>query len=449
MVCTLGILITGELGITYYVSGSIEQRFREIEALLNENQLVASEVVSFKRGFFHSEMVTSVRFKNLPLEKPFQIKHTIFNGPIILQATEAKPIQFKLAVIRSEPIETTTTHKISFLAITNLLYSGAIESQTAGSAYNVQNGQFQVSGQSWSSEYSIASDKKSWKGNVIFPQINLQSMSMNLALEELQVIFDQSRSPFGNWLGTVSLTLKNGKEPKENFQLNQLKLVEDSVFREQVIDVFWDLELGKMVLMNENYGPFSVKMQVINLDPAGLMLLSNNNGNGYTQEGFEKLLQEFLTKNPKMMIEPSQINLPQGSIQLDAELGIGGPDMTFPLNLEQFEKSINGYFHLLIPKELFIEGLTTLFSPGINNDPKNAKLEEAQKKTLLDQQVTQKINKLKQDGILIEKDKDYDFKISIMSGKWVSNGKEVARPFSDNRAPTSQTGGENSIAPIK
>lgn len=101
------VLIMVELGSTYYISRTSENHFKEIQAILNENPFITSEVISYQSGFFKSQAETRLKFKFNPNHEGIRVKHTIFHGPIILGV--GFPIHFQYFMIKSISDENTSS----------------------------------------------------------------------------------------------------------------------------------------------------------------------------------------------------------------------------------------------------------------------------------------------------------------------------------------------------
>ena len=424
----LGVLIVADLGATYYVSGLVEKQFLDMERFLSENQFVSYEVISYKRGFFKSEAVTS-------LNKVVKMKHTIYNGPIIIGASKGKPVEFQLGVIQSESLNAQDPINLPFTSKTVFNYSGAIESLTEGSAFNIKKEQIQISGGPWTSESHISKDWQEFKGEMSVPDMMIQPVGfpMGLTVKNVKILCDQKRSLFGNWLGDVSFSLGSASQKDQGLEISNVQLEEQSKLRDQVVDFVWKAELGKAVYANENYGPLHFKMQAKSIDPEAIKSISDKSIL-LDKDKKDKMIQQFLLKRPQFIIEHSEMTVPHGIIQIDADLAVGGGDIALPLNRDVIIKTANGNFLLMMPQEIFRKSLRLGLQKQVAMDPEYKKMDDIQKQEALDQQVNIKIQKLTQDGILTEKETNYVIQFSIVQGKWLVNGKEVQ---SDIQSPAS------------
>ena len=79
------------LTVIFFISGETEGRFRSFVKFLNNNEAISTEIVSFKKGLFTSEAITRSKPKFIKTESAIQIKHTIWNGPLIFTGSEVKP----------------------------------------------------------------------------------------------------------------------------------------------------------------------------------------------------------------------------------------------------------------------------------------------------------------------------------------------------------------------
>ncbi len=422
-------LIVAQLVATYYVSGVVEEKFRKMELFLNETQVISSEIVSYDKGLFKSEVVTNIKFKLLHSVKLCQIKHTILHGPVIVTGDQKSPIELQLAIINSYPVEMLSSVNMPFTARTVLNYQGKVESVVEGKAFDIQRNQFKVTGSDWKSSIHITPDWLSFKGHIIFPETIVHSMGMALIIKDLGLNFDQNRSIFGNWLGDVSFTLGGISQKEKSLDISNFQFKEKSVLQGEAINVVWGVDLEKVGIADVVYGPLHVKILADNVDAKALQELSQTQKGNLTTEKQEDNFREFLLRRPKIMVDQSYLTLPQGSIRVDGELSLGGPDVTVPLKKEALEQTMDGKVSIVMPKEIFKQILASELQKEIAKQPDYEKMDDQKRKEELGKQIDLKIQKLTQDGVLTEKEKDYEINITIVKGKWTSSsGKELSSP---------------------
>lgn len=423
-------LVAIESGAAYFFGLEAKKNFYNMEAFLSHNHFVSYEVISYDQGIFKSEAVTKVKLKFL--DDPnnlIKVKHTILHGPIILGASREKSLDFQMSVIKSEPMEMPAPYRLSFVSQTIFKFNKEVETHTTGEAFNIKDPAFQISSSAWSSDSNITNNWSTIKGQFVLPELTVSVLGMPINIKDIKFQFDQHRSESGEWLGDVSFNMGDALQKDQAAEIANLQVKEGAVLENQVLNITWGLELGKAILSNVVYGPIHFNLQILNIDPEGLKLLAVLKGDAVDKKIEEEAYLKILLKRPTIIIKSTSITLPQGNIIVDAQLSVGGPDITLPLNQEMVATTIDGYCHAIVPKEILQQGLLTGLTQEMLKDPAYQAMTAEQKKEALDQQVTLKMQKLIQEGVVVEKEKEYEIKINIVKGKWVVNGQEITKPL--------------------
>ena len=419
-----------QLGAMFYVSRDVEKKFRGVEDFLTENQFISAEVISYERGLYKSEAITQTKLKYLGIEQPIKIKHTIYTGPIIMGANDKSPVDFKLAIIKSEPLDLPPDLKLPFSTHTEFSYTGAIDSISKGDAFNLKSPQMQISGLSWASNSHMSGDWQALKADVVIPEVLYQGLGMMLTIKNTQLHFDQSRIEYGIWVGDASLKVGSIFQKEPLIDISDVFLNESSVLKDKAIDFTWDINFQKAVYITDAYGPINVKAHAFNIDPEALSAFSKVNFGG-AEIPQDKYYQKLLLRSPKFSVDPSLVTIPQGKVNFNGELLIGGPDIGLPINWQKVESTLEARWYVMAPKPLVRNVLAIGLKKSLAEDPDYQKMNDTQKQQALEQQLDAKIQKLIQNGLLIDKGPAYEFKFTIEQGKWIANGKEVEHPLSE------------------
>jgi len=424
------LLIVADLGASYYVGLRAKQRFEQLVTFLNNNHLMTYEIISYHQGLLKSEAITQVKFKYIKdSNKYLKVKHTLLHGPIIIGGSVEKPVDFQLAVVNSQPIDLSPQVNVPFTTQTIFKFNQETETKTIGTAVTVLDPLFQISSPGWSSNTQINKHWQAMKGNIIIPEMTIQVMALPIVIKDIQLLFDQNRSDYGNWLGEVSLNVGNALQQEQGIEIANLKFKENVLLepKSQVMAITWNVDFNKVAIAKITYGPLHFALQLENIDPEALKLLSDFQNNiSIDRQKQEEFVKKVLSKKPKLTITPSEILLPEGKMQIETTLTIGDANIGVPLEKENLMKTLDGNLHAIVPKEILRQGLLLGMTQEMQKDPDFQKMTEDQKKQALDQQLTVKIQKLVQDGVLTEKGTDYEIKISVVKGKWIVNGKELS-----------------------
>lgn len=425
-------------GASYYIGIKGKARFEELVAFANEIHGPFYQILSYQKGIFKSEVITTttINVLNAPTLK---VKHTIYHGPIIFGASKKRPLDMQLAVIRSEPVEMSPTLNIPFTTYSVFKFNGVTKTETTGTAFEIKRPNYQISSPGWTTQAKISKDLRQVEGDFILPEITVLAMGMPVVFKDIRILTKQNRESFDLWLGDFKFSMGDAIQKDQKIEISQLKLEMGAQPSNQVVNFTWGLDFTKVSMAALAYGPLHFKMEIANIDPEGLKLLSSNEKNVSvksdpqvaTQEKarVENALQKILLKQPKVTILPGQITIPQGDIKVDAQLTVGGPDIILPIDKDNVLKTVDGYFHAVAPKDILRQGLIAGVMQEMQKDPNFLKMTPEQKQQLMNQQLDLKIQKLKADGIVTEKENEFDIKISITKGKWVVNGKVVEHPL--------------------
>jgi uncharacterized protein YdgA (DUF945 family) len=423
------LVVVADLGAAYFIGAKAKQKFEELIAFANENHVLLYEVASYQQGIIKSDAVIHIkpRFSN-DTNKFLVVKQTIHHGPIILGASKEKFIDFQLAAVTTQPLELPPQIQAPFTTYIVFRFDGDIEAQTIGTAFIFKDPVSYISGPGWSSKIHITKNGTTRKGDFIIPELTVQIMGAPIIVKDIKLMIDQNRSSFDNWLGNISFGIGNISQKEQRAELANLNFEEKLIQTDQTIEITWSLDFSKLSAAALSYGPLQFKMQFANIDPEGLKLLTVLHGAGKIEvdkNKQEEIFQKILLRRPKFTVLPSHLTLPQGDIKIDAELAVGGPGIKLPLDQGVIANTADGYFHAVVPKDILRQGLLMGISQELAKDPEFDKKTVDQKKQALDQQLDLKIQRLIQDGIMKESEKEYELKISIAKGKWIVNGKEV------------------------
>lgn len=446
IIYSLVVLAAAEVGVTYYFSMQVEQKFRTIQKVLSENPVFSVEVIDYKNMVFISEATTVITFKQPQLEKPIQIKHKIFNGPITFNINNEKPVDFQLAIIQSTPEGDLGTH-LPFIATTVVDYQDNVESSIAGSAYSFGEQGIKLSGSKWMASYEIAKSANSFKWDVVFPEATVEYMGMPASIKDVEMHFDHAYQD-GNWLGSSSFLLKNVMGPNQMFEVDDFKFEEKSSAKDNLIDTAWLIELAKASFLADIYGPISIAIKVENIDSKALKILTKNVASQNMDE-VQAALEKLLMHKPRILIENASLALPQGNIQLNAEFSVGGVRAIGHISPEMLANSLEGSLNMVATKSLVEQGLSMILKPQLEANPDYQKMDPTQQKQALEQQIQLKLSKLKQNGTLVEKGNEYEVNIKMKDGQWVlpQGISQPVIPAATPAVPASQPMPANPVVP--
>lgn len=442
------VLVVADLGATYFMGIRAKKQFYQLMAFLNSGRVASYEITQYDQGLMKSEAITKIRLRDVNNANKFiTIKHTIYHGPFIIGKNKEKPLQVQLAVMQSQPTDMSPFYQVPFISDTIFKWNGDLEQTGFAEMIDIRDSGLQIIGKGLKSQMVVSENWSILKGNISLPDLIVQFMMVPVSIRDVEINFDQKLSKQGIWLGDVSFGFRDAQQKEQNVEISDFKLDENTVEKNALLDVIWSLDFSKIIAAADEYGPLHFQVEVSNLDPEGLKSLANINPPSSTATphgmGPERSLkdgnassskeeiayQKILEKRPKMSILPSTLKLPQGDIKIDAELSIGGPGISLPIDKSKVWETADGYFHAIIPKEILRTGIIMMMAKDLQADPNYQKLAEDKKKEYMDAQINLKIQKLMKDGLLTEQGSNYETKISIAKGKWVVNGKVLDKPL--------------------
>ncbi len=423
----LGILLAIELGISYYVAGIVEQKFKDSIDLLNGNDVFSIDLVYFRKGALRSTAVTHIRYKPFENAKPIEVKHVFYNGPLIFTPSSDKLFQFKMAIVNSTPGELPKSVSLPFTSQAIIDYRGGIELTAAGNAFSVTHNQYMIKGTGWSFRSLLDNQWQNLNSEVEFPGITVDLMGTNLNFQKIKATFDQTITSEGDWPGKISIAIDNISDKAFLFELSNVQFMVNETIKSELLDFGWNLGFESLKLANTPYGPLSLDLQLNHLAMVVLKKLSQkSSGEPISDEMMSQLLQH----SPEIIVNNASLSLPGGQIDLSMNFKVGGSDIKLPISKEMIENTLEGDFSLSIPKDMLKEWLSANIIKELGQDVNYQKLDPDHKKQYLEQQLALKLQKFSQDGIVTEKDKNYLIKMSISKGKWTVDGKEVTPPIS-------------------
>jgi len=407
-------LVIVDLGATYYVGGMAEQKFIEMEKLLDKNKMISSETITYKRGFFKSSAETQFKFKYAGGEKVAKVEHIILHGPIVIDIHGDNKINFKLAVIKSYPLELSPSIKMPYRGNTSISYNGDITSQYEGDAFEiVKANQYKIMGSGWTSIAYLTKKNTTMNGFINVPSVSVLINGVMVDIKKIELKFDQNLSKIGQWLGSHSLGFDSIEQKEMNVKVQNLKFSDNSNLTGELMNFLWKIDLEKVAFQQQNYGPLHLPIDISNIDPIVFNMMEQRGS-----EASDKIKQQILSKKPTITIDEASLTLPEGDVKLMLKLQAGGPEITLPIDNAKVVKTINGEVEATLPKEILRKVLSTGLRNELVNDLNYQQMPPDQKGVYLNQQLDAKIQKLITDGLMVDKDTVYDIKITVVNGEY-------------------------------
>ena len=415
------------LGSTYYVSKEVEKRFRALSefAVTESNGLLDIKVYSYDVGLLKSSAITSVTCKIGQKLEAIQVKHTIWNGPVIYTGEKNKAVALELAVIESHLENLPKNYQMDLTTKMIVHYNGEIDAETTMESFSIENEQIKISGPSWKQKTHISKLNVMDNATVEAPSFLIEYKDIHdlVGFENIKISLKNAvEAGKKSKQGVVSYSKMS--EKITNLQLSEVDLSWNTTIIADIMDTQWNIQCRELKLGDKTYGPLQLKAEYNHIDETVLrdLLLHQPGVNPMD------LLQRFLSKKPTLIIKDTHVSIEAGKIDLDLLLSIGGADLQLPINKETLKATLDGRFKMDLPKSTFVNFLNTHLEQNMARTDDYKKLDDAHKKQALLQQMDLKIKKLKEDGVLVENNDIDTITISIDKGRWVVDGKEVANP---------------------
>lgn len=418
----LWIIVLGavDLGTRYVVSGKVKTEFESAENVVNDNQFLSSKIISYNRGLFKSNAITEIRFKFLDPSPTILIQHTILQGPIIIDPEGKKPIDFKLAVVHSRPVNDSNTANVenppTTLTTTTFGFTGDKTLVSEGSGFTIKGNAVEIEAKGWSGQANISKKGTELSGSIEFPNLILQSSGANLELQAATLQFDQHRTEQGIWIGKTNLSFGTVLQKELNVAATKLTFSENSQLHDQVIDIAWTGGFEKADFSNGSYGPLRVQTEIKNIDPEALKRFGSIKADA-TDEERQDIMKRFLLKKPELIIKNSELTLPEGKMELNADFTVGGSEITTPLDKAEIEKTIMGKVVAVIPKVIAKRILAINIAAELSNNEDFKAMTSEQKLSAINEKVEAKVQELIQQGLLTDKEPNYEIKGTVTQGQ--------------------------------
>lgn len=450
------VLILVGVGTPYLVGIQTQKIFEHNIETIAEKTTFPLKVSQYKRGIFCSRAETICTLGKITLKTRYKIYH----GPLFFDRSKIKPngLHFGLAWIKSafsiDPPDSEYAQmlvkireaigqdlvniksQITFMGdMRTYLYSPMVDHTTEDGLAIAWLGL----------EGEVMSDRQyqDFKGFFKAPGLSLKAKNWISGFKELDYSFHSTRSDYNLWVGGGSYSLKEAEfslqaqtgenfVPAERFVLHQLNWDTGAELESALYQLRSNFQLNRVEAPEGEYGPFVTLVKLLNLDPEGFSALQDwvQKPAAAFPEGrmqaLDAILQKLLTKTPTLVIENTKLNFPEGDLNIDLKLSMGGPNVPTKVeNLAVYMDTLEGNVDILIAPLVLNKILSMGMEKALYAKPEVATLKPEEKKAALDKEVALKIEKLKSTGLLKEQDTHFEIKFNIEKGKIMVEGKEV------------------------
>lgn len=337
-----------------FVAGLIfEKNYPKVLAFLNSRGEAQFELIQYKRGWFHSTALLSVKMidpwlveKMAPFGlKNFYLHQKIYHGPVNVNpaffvglAGIHNSIQYLVPQSRSILLENN-----DFISL-----SGTYHKHLRFAPFHLSFPERKTEGQI----DGLVSDTWVWlgrqrvKAHIYFGKVVLTNNNrFNVIVPSLVSKADQHVSEHGLWLGRFSVFLPEVNFSDKNvpvFSIQKLKWSGESDEKNGLIQGFRSLEINSIHHDNENWGPVNVKVSVEKIDAKNLAQMADTyqsilaNGEMYQFQLKNKLLSMIpglLHVGSKIKIDSFNVATPEGKFLFQGELSWPSADVGVSDNL--------------------------------------------------------------------------------------------------------------------
>jgi len=437
MVSLLVILAILAVGLPYFFGREAETQYRKYIDLISLNSSIPLKVSAYDRGIWSSKAITEI-----PVGGPFILKfhHRVLHGPVMFDRTPGKPkgFQWGMALVASAPnlMETQygEVHKafgdedpISWKSL--FAFNGNVQTfiHSPAKEYTAENGAT-INWQGLEGQFTTDLLLVTLKGKLNIPGLKAKSGVFDGGIQGFSLEVDEKRSESNLWVGKVLMAVDNVllNEPQKGFELTTIKIDGESSEQNRLFNVLWTFDLTRAVMPSGTYGPMEILVRLLNMDSDAMNEIQHlSPGTAKTQEIPKPIIRKLLEKNPTLVIENSKLTLPEGDVLINAKFSMGGANIPETFDDSIYLKTLNGDLDALLPKSLLEKAITQHVTMLLSQDPQYSSMLPDNQKAELQRQTDQKIEKYKQEGLVMDKEDRYEVKFSVKDGKIMANGKEV------------------------
>jgi len=438
VLCLVIVMVVGSLGSTYYVSQQVEKRIRALAGAVVTNSYGFMDVTvdSYRTGLFKSEAILLLSCKICKDVQPIKTHYTIWNGPVIYTGESHKPIAFELAIINPKVENLPKNYQMNAVTKMTVHYNTEIDSETRIESLRILHDGIEISSPLWKEKSHINQlnvvDYAEFEG----PSVLCESKNALLSIDNFKMSFKREENAQEE-LKTWNIAFEKIAEKIKNVTFHDLNidwklklLIAENNFNNQL-----DIKFKQLEVQDKHYENSQLTVEINNIDKTVIEDLVST---GMKMAGLSKdvvasdpmiLLQKFLLKKPELVVKDTSVSIPEGKIEPELFLSVGGDSLKMPIHKENLDETFTGRLKVNLPKDVFVNFLRDHVAKNMARDEGYQKLDDAHKKEALDKQMDIKIKKLMLDGVISENNGIDTVQISIEKGKWVLNGKEVSSPI--------------------
>ncbi|MCC5791177.1 MAG: YdgA family protein [Legionellaceae bacterium] len=380
LVVILAVLVLG----SYYGTGVItERKVRETVNVISQHNGIYVQLKDYQRGWFHSSAQLDWRLdipervvraangaQTVPAQRyEFSMPLTVDHGPVIFSDAGVKfglgYAQTRMTlpekyVQQFESLFTkdSTQPKLEFSQFINYLAKSRISLAVPAFQLVSAEGTGRLHWKGMDTSVSMTSDLSNIDGSFLVKGMDFSKDKMKTSLSEIKADYDVSKSSYGLYVGSASLSFPSlvvSTIDKRVFELDDVSLDSSSDISSGLLSSHLNLALKKLMLEEQQYGPGNVELAVRNLDAGAMsrintlsMQLQNSDETQKQQLMMSMMaeLPKLFSQGPELEIAQLEFTLPEGQITGNLLLSLpkseGG-------NVMMLMQGVKGNAHLELP----------------------------------------------------------------------------------------------------
>ncbi len=359
------------VGLPYGLGFVAEKQYQHLLTGLSEADVIQLQTVRYQRGWFRSEAISQVNLYasavGLPQTLTLTFKHDIQHGPWVKGFGLARIVSAVVLTESEQALFDTVSHSFTPMQwVTRVGFFG-------GAHIHISSPAFEIRQQSDNAELLWQGFEGQWSLNKTFSKVEGQFKLPLLcwkvgAEEKLKIVdlsdhYDVARED-GVWVGEHQWQVgflkihdwQNMPELQVRVWHHNQSLAES---RKGEMALQWEGRLESIYWDKELYGPVKWNIALDNITRDGLLTLRARLKEGYRPDGSRRVLSAWVDALPKVLnsrpilsIRQLDIDMPQGFLQAQAKIAVGGTPNVNIMRPETVMKSMEAEVHVAASKSL-------------------------------------------------------------------------------------------------
>ena len=418
----------------------LERKYQQILDVYRDNKQVAIQLSEYKRGWFHSEAVLSIKLLDLSwgnmldddIPKEYVIDQYIQHGPFIYYYRAGLPSVFGLGAIHNTLHFTPeikdffaryhlNSHLLQvnddFIAFNGNFYKH-MQFSTLQAVY--PNSDIQITVNGLESEIWLTASQERFSGTIQLKGITIADDQVSISIPHVELQFDQHQDAHNFWLGKNTLVIPEvtwaevGKTALGVYGVNFNGYLEE---KSGMLNGSRQFDVTKVTIDDSQAGPFHLQLTVNNLNAQAVLDMINayreisQRGELYQsqlQQRLTMMVPSVINQGSTLKLDSLDITTPEGMLQMRGELAWDLNKESIPDNVSELIQVANAQLDLRISKTLIDKWIDFASNFSYFNQPTPA-LQQTYKEARQDiyqamQQNTNMIVELSREQLLTDKD---------------------------------------------